>query len=112
MSARAGFVLMFIMLSSGDVMSQRFSKEFFTIRFWDDYVVVMASIDYTTKRHIAREFVLGNALSFASVKPKTNRIVLYTFMVAFELGQRRVDLFDLLAGALGIELNLFIRQFW
>ena len=104
--------LVIFLFMFGDAEAQRFSKEFFTINFLDESVVFMASIDYTTKRHFAREFILGNVLSFSNVKPRTNRIILYTFMSAFELGQGRVDLFDLLAGAGGIELNLFIRRIW
>ena len=104
--------LITILALTTDAMAQRFSKEFFTIRFLDESMVFMASVDYTTKRHFAREFLLSNVLSFSGVKPKTNRIILYTFMVAFELGQGRVDIIDILAGTIGIEVNLAIRRFW
>lgn len=104
--------LITILILTTDATAQRFSKEFFTIRFLDESMVFMASIDYTTKRHFAREFILSNTLSFANINPKTNRIILYTFIVAFELGQGKIDLFDILAGAIGIEVNLAIRRFW
>ena len=62
----ASLVLLFF---SGEATAQRFSKEFFTINFLDESIVFMASIDYTTKRHFARDFLLSNVLSFAKVKP-------------------------------------------
>jgi len=101
----------FVLALSGEAEAQRFSKEFFTVRLFGEHITVIASIDRTTKQHVAREFVLGNALSLMGIKPRTNRIMLYTFMTAFELGQRRFDILDILAGAFGIELNLFIRRF-
>ena len=101
----------FVLALSGEATAQRFSKEFFTVHFLDESITFMASIDYTTKRHFTRDFLLSNALSFAKVMPKTNRIVVYTFMVAFEFGQGRVDLLDILAGALGVEFNFAIRRY-
>ena len=108
------FLLTLILILSlvVDIEAQTFSKEFFTIHFLDESMVFMASVDKTTKRHFAREFMLSNILSFVNVKPRTNRIILYTFMIAFELGQGRVDIIDILAGAVGFELNLAIRRFW
>ena len=102
-------VLVFLLLPSG-LMAQRFSIELFTVRALGEHITVIASIDRTTKQHVAREFILGNAFSFAGMKPRTNRIVLYSFMIGFELGQRRFDLFDLLAGFVGSEVNLFFRR--
>ena len=102
-------VLIFLLMPSG-LTAQRFSVEFFTVRVLGEHITVLASLDRTTKQHVAREFILGNSLSFMGVKPRTNRIVLYSFMIGFELGQRRFDLLDLLAGAIGIELNLFLRR--
>ena len=103
-------VFIFLLMPSG-LTAQRFSVEFFTVRAWGEHITVIASIDRTTKQHVAREFILGNSLSFMGVKPRTNRIMLYSFMIGFELGQRRFDLLDLLAGAVGTELNLWIRRF-
>ena len=99
-----------LLIFSGEAFAQGFSKEFFTIHFLDESLTLMASIDYTTKRHFAREFILSNTLSFMKLKPKTNRLILYSFMIGFELGQKRVDIIDILAGAIGMELNLFIRR--
>ncbi len=104
--------LITILSLTTDAKAQRFYKEFFTIRFLDESIVFQASVDYTTKRHFIREFILSNTLSFSGVKPRTNRIILYTFMVAFELGQGRFDILDIFAGAVGIEFNLAVRRFW
>ena len=104
-------ISVFLVLSiSGDVAAQRFSKDFFTIRFLDNSVTFIASIDYTTKRHFARDFLLSNVLSFAKVGSRTNRIIMYSAIIGFEFGQGRVDILDILAGAIGIELNLAIRR--
>ena len=105
------WVVFIFLLMPSSLTAQRFSIELFTVRAWGEHITVIASIDRTTKQHVAREFILGNSLSFMGVKPRTNRIVLYTFMIGFELGQRRFDLLDLLAGAVGTELNLWIRRF-
>ena len=105
------WVVFIFLLMPSSLIAQRFSVEFFTVRAWGEHITVIASIDRTTKQHVAREFILGNAFSLIGMKPRTNRIVLYSFMTGFELGQRRFDLLDLLAGAIGIELNLFIRRF-
>ena len=105
-------VVSLLLFFSGDATAQRFSKEFFTINFLDESMVFMASVDYTTKRHFTRDFILSNTLSFMKVTPRTNRLLVYTFMIAFEFGQGRVDLLDILAGAIGVELNLAIRRIW
>lgn len=104
-------LVLLIFLLPSSLSAQRFSKDFFTLRLFGEHITVMASIDRTTKQHVAREFLLGNGLSFVGMKPRTNRIVLYSFMIGFELGQRNFDLLDLLAGAIGIELNLWVRRF-
>lgn len=91
------------------VKGQSFSKEFLTLKIGQEQIKIIAKLDYSTKQHLARDFMLSNVISFIKVKPKTNRIISYTFMVAFELGQGKLDLIDILAGVIGVELNLFIR---
>ena len=103
-------VIILLVLGVDNCKAQTFSKDLLTLKVGDEHIVIRARLDRTTKMHFARDFALSNLLSFAGLKKPTNRIVMYTFIIAFELGQGELDLIDILVGVIGVELNFCLRR--
>ena len=105
-------IIIFWLFTGSEVFAQVFSKELLTLKIKNEQITIIARLDYSTIQHFGRDFILSNSLSLIKIKPKINRLLMYGFIFGFELGQRKVDLIDMLAGLVGVELNLLLRRFF
>ena len=105
-------IIFWLFTTGSEVFAQVFSKELLTLKIKNEQITFIARLDYSTIQHLGRDFILSNSLSLIKIKPKTNRLLMYSFIFGFEFGQRKVDLIDMLAGLVGVELNLLLRRFF